>query len=376
MTGLTTWQVVRERAHPLYHARRLPPVRALLDRIDVPVWMRLRGIPWPVRARLVSHLGYWMLPLGLEPSVAGLLVAAGALFTPRSFWDVGANFGYYTWLLKACRPELQALMVEPDPANQRLITATLARTPLTGVVLCRYAASDAAGTAPFARDPVSGATGTLERPALAGTFARRHWRARDTFIEVPTRPLDDERSALGPVGLLKIDVEGHEERVLHGARQIIAHDRPVIVVECFHTGLPAARMLGQHRYVVLDAERLTTPGDRTVHVLALPAEHARLLPELRRRCRHATAGGPGRVAGVEGPSRSMMRYSDDGISNEGRASPRLGGTGLAQAASGLPGLPRLAALGGRAGLLRLRLPVPGGGRHSGAPGRGCTRRRA
>lgn len=283
---LTTWQLVREHAHPLHHARRLPPVRALLDRIDVPVWVRLRGIPWPVRAHLVSHAAYRVLPLGLEPAVAGLLRAACALFAPRSFWDVGANFGYYTWLLKASCPDLQALMVEPDPANQGLIAATLARTPLTDVELCRYAASDAVGTAPFARDSVSGATGTLECPALAGTFARRHWRARDTFIVVPTRPLDDERSARGPVGLLKIDVEGHEERVLRGACQILARDRPLVVVECFHAGLPAAQMLRQHRYVVVDAERLTALDERTVHVLALPAEHAELLPELRRRSRH------------------------------------------------------------------------------------------
>ncbi len=278
-----SWQLVRERAHPLYHARRVPFLRTLLALLDVPVWARLPQIPWPVRMRLVSHAAYVMLPLGLEPRVARLLQAACALFTPRSFWDVGANFGYYTWLLKARHPDLEVLMVEPDPANQRLITATLSRTSLADVTLRRYAASDAGGTAPFMRDPVSGATGTLEQ----GTdpFARRHWRARLPSIPVPTCPLDDERAVRGPAGLLKIDVEGHEEPVLWGARQIVTCDRPVIVLECFHAGLPAADALRRWRYLVVDAERLTEPDDRTVHLLGLPAEHAGRLQDLQRVCR-------------------------------------------------------------------------------------------
>ncbi|MER3421385.1 MAG: hypothetical protein C4290_13060 [Chloroflexota bacterium] len=271
---------MREHAHPLYHARRIPPLRAVLARLDVPVWARMPGIPWPVRVRLVRHAAYLVLPLGQEPCVARLLQAACAVFTPRAFWDVGANFGYYTWLLKARYPDLRVVMVEPEPANQRLITATLARTPLAGVTLRRYAASDAGGTAPFARDPISGATGTLQQSDEH--FARRHWQAPRSFIPVPTRPLDEERSTHGPVGLLKIDVEGHEERVLHGARQILARDRPVIVLECFHAGLPAAEALRQWRYRVLDAERLTTPDDRTVHVLGLPAEQAGRLSDLAR----------------------------------------------------------------------------------------------
>ncbi len=284
MTRPIVWQRMRERAHPLYHARRLPPLRALLALADVPVWARLPAIPWPVRVRLVSHAAYRVLPLGLEPAVAGLLRAACTLFTPRAFWDVGANFGYYTWLLKAHQPTLEVVAIEPDPANQRLLTATLARTPHAGVQVRHFAASDTAGAAPFARDPVSGATGTLEQDAP--TFARRHWRARPAVISVPTRPLDEERLVCGPVHLLKIDVEGHEERVLRGARRTIACDRPLIVVECFHPGLPAARLLRPHEYILLDAERLAAPDDRTVHVLAVPAEHADRLHALRHAVRN------------------------------------------------------------------------------------------
>ncbi len=287
-------QALRARAHPLYQARRLPPLRALLALADVPVWARLPGIPWPVRVRLVSHAAYVLLPQALEPSIVALLEAICEVSAPRSFWDVGANFGYYAWRLKGRRPDLEVVMVEPDPANQRLIRATLSRAQLAGVSLHPYAASDVAGTALFAADPVSGATGTLE---CTGTpFAARHWRVRPALVPVSTRPLDAERAAYGPVDLLKIDVEGHEEAVLQGAREILRRDRPLVVFECFHAGLPAADLLQGLRYVLWDAERLVAVDTRTVHVLALPVERVPATPGLLRlRRQHVIRGRPRRT---------------------------------------------------------------------------------
>jgi len=40
-----------------------------------------------------------------------------------------------------------------------------------------------------------------------------------------------------PVGLIKIDVEGHEVAVLRGATQLIERDRPVLIVESAKTSL-------------------------------------------------------------------------------------------------------------------------------------------
>ena len=48
-------------------------------------------------------------------------------------------------------------------------------------------------------------------------------------ITVPTRRLDDYD--LGPVGLIKIDVEGHEKAVLHGAEELLRRDKPSLIVE-------------------------------------------------------------------------------------------------------------------------------------------------
>jgi hypothetical protein len=48
-------------------------------------------------------------------------------------------------------------------------------------------------------------------------------------VEVPVRRLDE--CELTNVAFIKIDVEGHEERAIVGAKQTIARDRPVMLIE-------------------------------------------------------------------------------------------------------------------------------------------------
>jgi hypothetical protein len=49
-------------------------------------------------------------------------------------------------------------------------------------------------------------------------------------LTVPTRRLDDYH-AIEPVGCIKIDVEGHEDAVLRGARRILSRDHPSLIIE-------------------------------------------------------------------------------------------------------------------------------------------------
>ena len=48
-------------------------------------------------------------------------------------------------------------------------------------------------------------------------------------VEVPTKRLDD--FAFGPIGFIKIDVEGHELSVLEGGAGVISRERPTVLVE-------------------------------------------------------------------------------------------------------------------------------------------------
>ena len=55
----------------------------------------------------------------------------------------------------------------------------------------------------------------------------------------PSVTLDSAKDGMAAVGLIKIDVEGAERRVLEGARGLIERDQPNLFVE-LHDGLPGA----------------------------------------------------------------------------------------------------------------------------------------
>ncbi len=276
MTGTGIVRTVRERFHPLYHARRVPVIRAALASIDFAVWARLDGIEWPVRVRAVRHASYIVRAATPEREIAVLACAVVDVLRIRRFCDVGANFGYYAWLLKSHSPDLEVDLVEPESENLKLIDATLARTPLPGVTVHRVAASDASGRARFQRDPVSGATGTLD--VGSESFARRHWRT-SASTEVSTRTLD---SLLADgVDLLKIDVEGHEEQVFKGASALLERDSPVLLFECFHGSHAAPAVLRALSYELYDAECFAEPTAATTNYLAVPATLRERIPELR-----------------------------------------------------------------------------------------------
>ncbi len=135
----------------------------------------------------------------------------------RTAIDVGANAGTYTWFLsRLCR---HVYAYEPNPATRWLLT----RSAPANVTVFARALSDQCGEA------------VLRIPRIAGRFANHVGTLRpvvDTSaceqIAVSTTRLDDD--GLVDVGFLKIDVAGHEQEVLDGAREIMARDQPVLQI--------------------------------------------------------------------------------------------------------------------------------------------------
>ncbi len=64
-------------------------------------------------------------------------------------------------------------------------------------------------------------------------------------VEVETRRFDDE--GLDDIGFIKIDVEGHEFAVLAVAREMIARDRPTLLIEIeeVHNRMPIEESLAR-----------------------------------------------------------------------------------------------------------------------------------
>jgi FkbM family methyltransferase len=134
--------------------------------------------------------------------------------------DVGANIGNHALYFAGYFANVVAL--EPNPRLFELlaINARLSKNihPLN------IGASDVSKEMSLSYDSANWGGGKLskDRPDASRAFN----------VPVKVQRLDDlVELAEHPVGLLKIDVEGHELRVLQGAATLIARSRPVVLFE-------------------------------------------------------------------------------------------------------------------------------------------------
>jgi FkbM family methyltransferase len=152
----------------------------------------------------------------------------------RAALDVGANKGVWAWLMARHAAKVHAF--EPNPK----LFAELARNVGGRVTVHHVALSDATGEAAL-RIPRNDKGYSNQGSSLSAIKVSGDHLA----VTVAARRLDD--LDLGPVGFMKIDVEGHELAVLAGARRTIARDRPKMVVEIEekHTGRPIEDMIAE-----------------------------------------------------------------------------------------------------------------------------------
>ena len=149
---------------------------------------------------------FWEAPE--REALGALLARSGARLR---FADVGANAGLYT-LFVASRADargqaLDAVLVEPDPVMRARAEANLA---LSGVAarLLPWAAAAEAGRLTLTLHSQNRGENSIEA---------QHADPGGEAIEVEARPLADVFTALGGApDVMKLDIEGAEERALRG----------------------------------------------------------------------------------------------------------------------------------------------------------------
>jgi FkbM family methyltransferase len=129
--------------------------------------------------------------------------------------DIGANIGYYSLLLSRCvgvQGRVDAF--EPEPLNLALLHANLQINGCSNVVVHPLALADTHGQRPL-----------YICPSNRGDHRLGFTPDRD-MITVPVTTAD---RCLGPrparMDFVKIDVQGAEELVLRGMRELIEHNR-------------------------------------------------------------------------------------------------------------------------------------------------------
>ena len=136
------------------------------------------------------------------------------LDSTRAFIDVGGNVGVYAAVAEQFSEHVHVF--EPHPALAQRLRKSL--RPTSQVL--QVALSDRAGEAVLWA-PEALSRSSLERGANGALPVNP--------VTVSTARLDD--FDIPAVGLIKIDVEGHELAVLRGAQATITRDRPAILVE-------------------------------------------------------------------------------------------------------------------------------------------------
>ena len=227
----------------------------------------------------------WGLPLEVYTNDAiGFAIVAGGVFDPcvtetlhrlidpgDSVADVGANLGYMTSLASArVGGKGKVLAFEPHPRAYELLERNAARWHEAGkagpVELHRLALSDAAGEGEL----FSGGSDEFDMAvASLGTEERAPAQANAESISVPLARLD-EIAAEQRLGVVKIDVEGHEPDVLRGAGGLLEKGAIRDIVFEDHDDYPseATKLVEEAGYELLSLDndlwglRLVAPRDR------------------------------------------------------------------------------------------------------------------
>jgi FkbM family methyltransferase len=149
--------------------------------------------------------------------------------------DVGANIGFFTrrfaeWV----RPGGLVIAIEPEAQNFASLKSMLSRQGLVNVEPIQAVAAECSGTLKLAINPL--------HPA--------DHRIAATGLDVTALTLDDtlRQHGMPDVSLLKIDVQGAEERVLRGALQTLRRCKPVVFMEIDEAALSA---MGSSSHAVL-----------------------------------------------------------------------------------------------------------------------------
>lgn len=187
--------------------------------------------------------------------------------------DAGANFGFYSLTLAHHLHDCCIFAFEPFPPVAERLRKNIALNSLEALIQVEQCAlSDTAGSL------------AMESPRPDNSGAAR---IGGSGTRVRAMTLDDfcGREQLSRLDFVKIDVEGHEPRLLQGAQQALRRFRPLLSIELMGSALHQAGSsvssvrgpledLGYHLYVPHRKELLPLtrePADnQLVNAIAMP----------------------------------------------------------------------------------------------------------
>jgi FkbM family methyltransferase len=208
------------------------PFRLLPTGMSVPILQGpLRGKKWILGSQ--RH-AFWLG--GYEPEMQELM--ARELRQGSTFYDVGANVGFYSLLSSFQINPGKVFAFEPLPANVGFLSKHLELNRVNNVQIFQLAISDEVGTANFQSER----TGAMGRLDSSG----------DVQVKVSTLDALLQSGEISPPDYIKMDIEGLEFRALLGAKDCFGKFRPTLFLATHGAEINAQcrRLLSSWNYKV------------------------------------------------------------------------------------------------------------------------------
>lgn len=175
--------------------------------------------------------------------------------------DVGANVGYMTSLMASRVGSLgRVVALEPHPTVFTYLTDNVhhwLQAPAMGhITLHNLAASDQSGTARlYMHEEFDRNMGTATLHPCPSASQARTSEARAVQVELAR--LDTLIGAGDTIGILKVDVEGHELSVFHGAHNLLSSGRirDILFEEVRPLPTPVSQLLESYGYQLYGLEQ-------------------------------------------------------------------------------------------------------------------------
>ena len=147
-------------------------------------------------------------------------------------YDVGAHFGYSSMVLRTLFKNTKVYAFEPNEANLKAFNTHLSNNNISGIAIVPVAISDFNGKSVFfANNDVqsSRSTGSFLEGTLTPLSSESYQDFVPTEVKVKTLDAIIEEKFPAP-DLIKIDVEGAENKVLRGASKLLKN-KPKLLIE-------------------------------------------------------------------------------------------------------------------------------------------------
>lgn len=204
--------------------RRLHDWKSALSRVgetkvwvpSIRSWMMLNPSDWVDRYLFIEG----------EYEAANLQILKSVCKPGSVVIDLGANVGWFTLAAaNIAGPTGAVFSFEPAPEIFTRLSRNVAlnqNQTRASITLINKAVGETNGNIPFYES--TGGNSGLSSMRNINTSCREP-------ITVPVIALDEMLGSLPPVTLIKLDIEGAEMKALHGMRELIARDKPMLMIE-------------------------------------------------------------------------------------------------------------------------------------------------